>query len=128
MPFDRSVNILVVDDHPTMRRVTRDLLRQIDLCRVEEAAEGAEALGRLRAGRFGLVISGWTMEPMTGIELLEEVRADARLAATPFLMMTVESRSESIAAAKRAGASNYIVKPFNAGVLRAKIGKVLEAA
>ena len=93
---------------------------------MEEATDGAEALAKLRAGRFGLVISDWNMEPMTGLQLLQEVRADAKLKQVPFIMVTAESKAENIMAAKQAGVSNYIVKPFNAETLKGKVEKVLE--
>ena len=125
MAIDKSVNILIVDDYKTMLRIIRNLLKQIDLDNVEEATDGSEALARLRAGRFGLVISDWNMEPMTGLQLLQEVRADAKLKATPFIMVTAESKAENIIAAKAAGVSNYIVKPFNAETLKGKIERVL---
>ncbi len=125
MPIDRSMNVLIVDDYKTMLRIIRNLLKQIDFHNVEEAAEGAEALARLRAGNFGLVISDWNMLPMTGMQLLQEVRADTRLKSTPFIMITAESSAENVVAAKRAGVSNYIVKPFNAETLRDKIERVL---
>ncbi|HSU07154.1 MAG TPA: chemotaxis response regulator CheY [Acetobacteraceae bacterium] len=125
MPIDKSVSVLIVDDYKTMLRIIRNLLKQIDLHHVEEAGEGAEALTKLRAGNFGLVISDWNMQPMTGLQLLQEVRADARLKTTPFIMVTAESKTENVVAAKQAGVSNYIVKPFNAETLRDKIEKVL---
>jgi len=87
--------------------------------------DGAEALAKLRSGSYGLVISDWNMAPMTGLQLLQEVRADAKLKATPFIMITAESKTENVVAAKQAGVSNYIVKPFNAETLREKIEKVL---
>ena len=95
---------------------------------VEEATDGADALAKLRAGNFGLVISDWNMAPMTGLQLLQEVRADARLKRLPFIMITAESKTENVVAAKQAGVSNYIVKPFNAETLRDKIEKVLAHA
>ncbi len=125
MPIDRSMNVLIVDDYKTMLRIIRNLLKQIDFHNVEEAVEGAEALARLRAGNFGLVISDWNMQPMTGLQLLQEVRADTRLKSTPFIMITAESSADNVVAAKRAGVSNYIVKPFNAETLRDKIERVL---
>ena len=125
MPIDRSMNVLIVDDYKTMLRIIRNLLKQIDFHNVEEAVEGADALARLRAGNFGLVISDWNMQPMTGLQLLQEVRADTRLKSTPFIMITAESSAENVVAAKRAGVSNYIVKPFNAETLRDKIERVL---
>ena len=125
MSIDRSINVLIVDDYKTMLRIIRNLLKQIQFNNVEEASDGGEALGKLRCGQFGLVISDWNMEPMTGLQLLQEVRADARLKPTPFIMVTAESKAENIVAAKAAGVSNYIVKPFNAETLQSKIEKVL---
>lgn len=125
MTMDKSMNVLIVDDYKTMLRIIRNLLKQIDINNVEEATDGAEALAKLRAGSFGLVISDWNMLPMTGLQLLQEVRADARLRAMPFIMITAESKAENVVAAKQAGVSNYIVKPFNAETLREKITKVL---
>jgi two-component system chemotaxis response regulator CheY len=125
MPIDKAMNVLIVDDYKTMLRIIRNLLKQIDFNNVEEASDGGEALGKLRAGSFGLVISDWNMVPMTGLQLLQEVRADARLKSTPFIMITAESKTENVVAAKQAGVSNYIVKPFNAETLRDKIEKVL---
>lgn len=125
MSIDRSINVLIVDDYKTMLRIIRNLLKQINFNNVEEASDGGEALQKLRGGQFGLVISDWNMEPMTGLQLLHEVRADARLKPTPFIMVTAESKAENIVAAKAAGVSNYIVKPFNAETLQSKIEKVL---
>lgn len=125
MAIDKSMNVLIVDDYNTMLRIIRNLLKQIDFHNVDEAHDGAEALAMLRNGNFGLVISDWNMEPMTGLQLLQEVRADARLRATPFIMVTAESKTENVIAAKQAGVSNYVVKPFNAETLRGKIEKVL---
>ena len=125
MPFDRSMNVLIVDDYKTMLRIIRNLLKQIDFNNVEEASDGTEALTKLRAGSFGLVISDWNMEPMTGLQLLQEVRTDPWLKSTPFIMITAESKTENVVAAKKAGVSNYIIKPFNAETLREKIEKVL---
>jgi two-component system, chemotaxis family, chemotaxis protein CheY len=123
--MDKSMNVLIVDDYKTMLRIVRNLLKQIDFHNVEEASDGAEALSKLRSGQFGLVISDWNMQPMTGLQLLQEVRADARLRHLPFIMVTAESKTENVIAAKQAGVSNYIVKPFNAETLKEKIEKVL---
>ena len=123
--MDKSMNILIGDDYKTMLRIIRNLLKQLEFDNVEEASDGTEALAKLRAGNFGLVISDWNMEPMTGLELLKEVRADQRLKNLPFIMITAESKTENVVAAKQAGVSNYIVKPFNAETLREKIEKVL---
>ncbi|MCX8133170.1 MAG: chemotaxis response regulator CheY [Roseococcus sp.] len=125
MAIDKSMNVLIVDDYKTMLRIIRNLLKQLEFDNVEEATDGAEALAKLRAGNFGLVISDWNMEPMTGLDLLKEVRADSRLKHLPFIMVTAESKTENVIAAKQAGVSNYIVKPFNAETLREKIEKVL---
>lgn len=126
--MDKSTNVLIVDDYKTMLRIIRNLLKQLEFDNVEEATDGHEALAKLRAGNFGLVISDWNMQPMTGLDLLKEVRADARLKDMPFIMITAESKTENVIAAKQAGVSNYIVKPFNAETLREKIEKVLAHA
>jgi two-component system chemotaxis response regulator CheY len=125
MNIDKNMSILIVDDYKTMLRIIRNLLKQIEYNQVEEASDGTEALEKLRTGQFGLVISDWNMQPMTGLQLLQEVRADSRLKATPFIMITAESKAENVVAAKQAGVSNYIVKPFNAETLKEKIEKVL---
>ncbi|HYC03752.1 MAG TPA: response regulator [Azospirillaceae bacterium] len=122
-----NLQVLVVDDYATMRRIIRNLLGQIGFSKIEEASDGADALAKLRAGQFGLVISDWNMEPMTDLQLLKEVRADIRLKATPFIMVTAESKTENVVAAKEAGVNNYIVKPFNAETLKKKIESVIGA-
>jgi two-component system chemotaxis response regulator CheY len=121
MALDLSMPVLVVDDYNTMVRIIRNLLRQLGFENVDDASDGASALAKMRARKYGLVISDWNMEPMTGYDLLREVRADPELAATPFIMITAESKTENVIAAKKAGVSNYIVKPFNAQTLRNKI-------
>lgn len=126
--MDKNTPILIVDDYKTMLRIIRNLLKQLDYDNVEDASDGSEALAKLRAGNFGLVISDWNMAPMTGLDLLKEVRADARLRELPFIMITAESKTENVIAAKQAGVSNYIVKPFNAETLREKIEKVMAHA
>ncbi len=126
--LDTSAGVLIVDDYKTMLRIVRGLLRQIDFHNVDEASDGAAALDKLRKGSFGLIISDWNMAPMTGLQLLQAVRADMRLRATPFIMITAESKTENVIAAKQAGVSNYIVKPFNAETLQSKIEKVLSHA
>ena len=123
--MDTSVTVLVVDDYSTMRRIIKNLLNQIGFMNVEEADNGATAYDKLRAQKFGLVISDWNMEPMTGLELLKLVRADSALKSLPFIMVTAESKTENVIAAKQAGVSNYIVKPFNAETLKTKISSVL---
>jgi two-component system chemotaxis response regulator CheY len=124
MAIDLSMPILVVDDYNTMIRIICNLLKQLGYQNIDHATDGATALAKLRAGRIGLVISDWNMEPMSGYDLLKEVRADAKLGKTPFIMITAESKTENVIAAKRAGVSNYIVKPFNAQTLQAKIAAV----
>lgn len=119
------MRILVVDDYSTMRRIIRNLLNQLGYNDVEEAEDGSVALQKMRANAYGLVISDWNMEPMTGYELLKEVRADDKLKATPFIMVTAESKTENVVAAKKAGVDNYIVKPFNAATLKTKMTAVL---
>jgi len=125
MSVDKNMNILIVDDYKTMLRIIRNLLRQLGFENIDEATDGSMALDKLREGHFGLVISDWNMEPMTGLQLLREVRSDAKLKPTPFIMVTAESKSENVIAAKEAGVSNYIVKPFNAETLKSKMVSVL---
>jgi two-component system chemotaxis response regulator CheY len=124
MAFDTGMPVLVVDDYKTMIRIIRNLLKQLGFVNVDEACDGSSALGMMRQKQYGLVISDWNMEPMTGYELLREVRADDRLSRTPFIMVTAESKTDNVIAAKKAGVNNYIVKPFNAATLRAKIDAV----
>jgi two-component system chemotaxis response regulator CheY len=124
MAIDLSMPILVVDDYNTMIRIIRNLLKQLGFEDIDDAADGSAALGKLREKRYGLVISDWNMEPMTGYELLKEVRADPGLNKTPFIMVTAESKTENVIAAKKAGVNNYIVKPFNAQTLKTKIEAV----
>lgn len=125
MAIDKAMPILVVDDYKTMLRIIRNLLKQLGFENVDEATDGSLALARLREKDYGLVISDWNMEPMTGLQLLKEVRADSRLKTTPFIMITAESKTENVVSAKAAGVNNYIVKPFNAETLKMKISAVL---
>ena len=127
MAVDKNMQILIVDDYKTMLRIIRNLLRQLGFVNIDEATDGSMALQMMRGGNYGLVISDWNMEPMTGLQLLREVRSDAKLKGTPFIMVTAESKSENVIAAKEAGVSNYIVKPFNADTLKNKIQSVLGA-
>jgi two-component system chemotaxis response regulator CheY len=117
--------ILIVDDYKTMLRVLRNFLLQLNFGNIAEATDGSMALQKLRQQDFGFVISDWNMEPMTGIQLLREVRADDKLKHLPFIMITAESKSENVVAAKQAGVSNYIVKPFSAETLKSKMTSVL---
>ncbi len=125
MAVDLNMKVLVVDDYKTMVRIIRNLLKQLNFNNVEEASDGGSALRKLREGKFGMVISDWNMEPMTGLQLLKEVRSDNALKDLPFIMVTAESKTENVVAAKQAGVSNYIVKPFNATTLKSKISSVL---
>ena len=127
MALDPSMPVLVVDDYKTMIRIIRNLLKQLGFANVDEASDGREALDKLRTKEYGLVISDWNMEPMTGIQLLREVRADSKMQNLPFIMITAESKTENVIAAKQAGVSNYIVKPFNAATLKSKMQSVLGA-
>ena len=136
MAIDMSMPVLVVDDYNTMIRIIRNLLKQLGFEDVDDASDGSAALGKMREKKYGLVISDWNMEPMTGYELLKEVRADPGLNKTPFIMVTAESKTENVIAAKKlsktenviaakkAGVNNYIVKPFNAQTLQSKIEAV----
>jgi two-component system, chemotaxis family, chemotaxis protein CheY len=124
MAVDLSMSILIVDDYNTMIRIIRNLLRQLGFEDVDDAPDGSAALAKMRSKRYGLVISDWNMEPMTGYDLLREVRQDPALGNTRFIMVTAESKTENVIAAKKAGVDNYIVKPFNAQTLQHKIAAV----
>jgi two-component system chemotaxis response regulator CheY len=124
MSVNFAMPVLVVDDYNTMVRIIRNLLRQVGFHDIDDASDGYSALRRLRDRDYGLVISDWNMEPMTGYELLREMRGDQRLVSVPFIMITAESKTENVIAAKQAGVSNYIVKPFNAHTLKSKIEAV----
>ena len=122
---EQNMKIMIVDDYKTMLRILRNLLKQLNFLNVEEATDGSMALEMLRKNTFGMVISDWSMEPMTGIQLLREVRSDDRLKHLPFIMIIEGGKSENVFAAKEAGVSNYIVKPFNAEILKTKMFSVL---
>src|ERR671925_2097566 len=127
MAFDLSMPSLVVDDYATMIRIIRNLLKQLGFENVDDASDGSTALVKMHSKKYGLVISDWNMEPMTGYDLLREVRANPNLATTPFIMITADSNTENVIAAKKAGVNNYIVKPFNAQTLKSKIEAVCGA-
>ena len=124
MAIDMSMPVLVVDDYNTMIRIIRNLLKQLGFEDVDDASDGSAALAKLREKKYGLVISDWNMEPMTGYELLKQVRSNPDISTTPFIMITAESKTENVIAAKKAGVNNYIVKPFNADTLKTKIDAV----
>jgi two-component system, chemotaxis family, chemotaxis protein CheY len=124
MPVDLSMPVLVVEDSRIMGQILRNLLMMIGFRHVDNAFDGTTALSTLRNKHYGLVISDWNMQPMTGLMLLQKVRADPVLGGIPFIIVTVESDLANAIAAKGAGASNYIVKPFNGETLKAKIAEV----
>ena len=124
MAVDLNMPVLIVDDYKTMLRIIRNLLKQIGFNNVDEATDGKAALEKMQQRKYGLVISDWNMEPMTGFALLQQMRADPSLADIPFIMVTAESKTENVISAKKAGVSNYIVKPFNAQTLKNKIDAV----
>jgi two-component system chemotaxis response regulator CheY len=124
MSVDLSMPVLIVDDYNTMVRIIRNLLRQLGFEHIDDANDGSQALAKMRERQYGLVISDWNMEGMTGYDLLQLVRSDPGRSETPFIMVTAESKTENVIAAKKAGVSNYIVKPFNAQTLKSKIDTV----
>ena len=126
MAFDTSVPILIVDDYKTMLRIIRNLLKQIGFEDVDEAYDGTDALKKIATKKYGLIISDWNMQPMNGFEFLKSVRSSPTNKDIPFIMVTAESKTENVLAAKNAGVDNYIVKPFNAETLRSKVQSVLE--
>lgn len=126
MAVDKNMNILIVDDYTTMLRIIKNLLKQLGFNNVDEATDGSAAYDRLKTKTYGLVISDWNMEPMTGLELLKKIRASSEaFKSVPFIMITAESKTENVVAAKQAGVNNYIVKPFNAETLKTKMTSVL---
>jgi two-component system chemotaxis response regulator CheY len=126
MQADPSMKIMVVDDMSTMRRIVKNLLKQLGFANVEEAENGQEALIKLKADKFGFVVSDWNMPVMSGIQLLRAIRADESLKSIPVLMVTAEAQKENIIEAVQAGVSNYVVKPFTAEALQEKINKIFK--
>lgn len=124
MPADPNMKILVVDDMSTMRRIVKNILKQLGFSNMEEAENGAEALQKLRTEPYGFVVSDWNMPVMPGIEMLRAIRADEKLKHIPVLMVTAEAQKENLIEAIQAGVSNYIVKPFTAETMQEKIGKI----
>ncbi|MDY0030165.1 MAG: response regulator [Pseudobdellovibrionaceae bacterium] len=125
MSVDKNMNVLIVDDYKTMLRIIGNLLKQLGFNNVDEATDGSMALEMFKNKNYGLVISDWNMEPMSGLDLLKQVRTLPANANVPFVMVTAESKTENVIAAKQAGVSNYIVKPFNAETLKTKLVSVL---
>lgn len=124
MAVPKNMPILIVDDYKTMLRIVRNLLKQLGFENVDEATDGTMAYEMVQKKRYGLVISDWNMEPMSGYEFLKLVRANEAVKTLPFIMVTAESKTENVIAAKQAGVSNYIVKPFNAETLKMKMEAV----
>lgn len=122
----KDIRILVVDDFSTMRRIIKNLLRDLGFTNVDEADDGKTALPLLKHGRVDFLITDWNMPGMSGIDLIREVRGDPRLAHIPILMVTAEAKREQIITAAQAGVNGYIVKPFTAAVLKEKIDKIFE--
>ncbi|NHB97060.1 chemotaxis response regulator CheY [Photorhabdus stackebrandtii] len=123
---NKDLKFLVVDDFSTMRRIVRNLLKELGFNNVEEAQDGTEALTKIRSSQFDFIISDWNMPNMDGLELLKVIREDEQLAKIPVLMVTAEAKKENIIAAAQAGASGYVVKPFTAATLEEKLNKIFE--
>lgn len=126
MPADPNMKILVVDDMMTMRRIVKSVLKQLGFTNVDEAENGQEALQKLRADTYGLVVSDWNMPIMTGIDMLRAIRSDKKLKTIPVLMVTAEAQQSNLVEAVQAGVSNYIVKPFTAETMQEKIGEIFK--
>jgi len=122
----KNISILVVDDFPTMRRIVKNLLKELGFENMEEAEDGNMALEMLRNSHFDLVVSDWNMPNLDGLGMLQHIRADPALAKTPVLMVTAEAKKENIIAAAQAGANGYVVKPFTAATLEEKLNKIFE--
>jgi Response regulator containing CheY-like receiver, AAA-type ATPase, and DNA-binding domains len=126
MPADPNMKILVVDDMSTMRRIVKNILKQIGFNNLEEAENGQDALAKLHADTYGFVVSDWNMPIMMGIDLLRAIRADEKLKTIPVLMVTAEAQKENLMEAVQAGVSNYVVKPFTAETMQEKINKIFK--
>lgn len=124
--FNLKIKVLVVDDFPTMRRIVKNLLKQLGFENIDEAEDGAQALGKLKGGGYGLVVSDWNMPVMEGIDLLKHVREDETLKSIPFLMVTAEAEKDKVITAIKAGVDNYVVKPFTAEILKEKLEKIAD--
>ena len=126
MPADPNMKILVVDDMSTMRRIVKNILKQLGFNNLEEAENGQEALTKLKADTYGFVVSDWNMPVMMGIDMLRAIRADEALKKNPVLMVTAEAQKENLMEAVQAGVSNYVVKPFTAETMQDKINKIFK--
>jgi two-component system chemotaxis response regulator CheY len=125
MAADKSMNVLVVDDYKSMVRIVRGMLNQLGFVNVDDAPDGAAAMALLKEKNYGLVLSDWNMQPVTGLELLKQVRAEERTKKTPFVMVTAEAKVENVIAARQAGVNNYVIKPFTLAVLKQKLTSVV---
>lgn len=125
MAADKSMNVLVVDDYKSMVRVVRGMLNQLGFVNIDDAPDGAAAMALLKEKDYGLVLSDWSMQPVTGLELLKQVRAEERTKKTPFVMVTAEAKVENVIAARQAGVNNYVIKPFTLAVLKQKLTSVV---
>jgi two-component system chemotaxis response regulator CheY len=125
MAVDKSMNVLVVDDYKTMVRIVRNLLLQLGFQNIDDAADGGQALAMLKSKDYGLVLSDWNMQPVTGLDLVKSIRSDDRIKHLPFVMVTAEAKVENVMAARQAGVNNYIIKPFTLAVLKQKLTSVL---
>jgi two-component system chemotaxis response regulator CheY len=123
---DRNIKILVVDDFSTMRRIVKNVLKQLGFENLDEAEDGAQALTKLKSGAYGFVVSDWNMPNMDGLELLKEVRKDPALKDLPILMVTAEAEKDKVVTAIQAGVNNYVVKPFTAEVFKEKMDRIFE--
>jgi two-component system chemotaxis response regulator CheY len=124
--FDFKIRVLVVDDFPTMRRIVKNILKQIGFENIDEAENGKDAFKKLKSGDYGLVVSDWNMPVMDGLEFLKNIRNDSQLKDIPFLMVTAEAEKEKVIEAIKAGVDNYIVKPFTGEVLKEKLEKIAQ--
>lgn len=123
---DKNMKFLVVDDFSTMRRIIRNLLKELEFTNVDEAEDGLIGLNKLRGGGYDFVVSDWNMPNMTGIDMLRGIRADPTIKHLPVLMVTAEAKKENIIEAAQAGADGYVVKPFTAAVLEEKLNKIFQ--
>jgi len=125
MAADKSMNVLVVDDYKSMVRIVRGMLNQLGFVNVDDAPDGAAAMALLKEKNYGLVLSDWNMQPVTGLDLLKQVRAEEKTRGTPFVMVTAEAKVENVIAARQAGVNNYVIKPFTLAVLKQKLTSVI---
>jgi two-component system chemotaxis response regulator CheY len=126
MPYDKNMRILVVDDFSTMRRIIKNILKQLGYDKIEEAEDGEQGFTKLKNGEFDFLITDWNMPNVTGLELLKRVRADAKLKTLPVLLVTAEAEKEQVIEAVKAGVNNYVIKPFTADVLKEKLDKIFD--